>query len=166
MADSRFVYVTYIRTTPEKLWQALIEPEFTRQYWVGSWQESEWKTGASWKLMIPDGRVADSGEILEIEPQKRLVLPWRNSFKPELREEGSSRLTYELEPSGRIGQAHRHPRDRPARLEAHRSRVERMADDPCEPQESARDRRIAGSNALLAEGDVRLRLVSRFARPN
>jgi uncharacterized protein YndB with AHSA1/START domain len=50
--------------------------------------------------MIPDGRVADSGEILEIEPQKRLVLQWRNSFKPELREEGPSRMTYEIEPMG------------------------------------------------------------------
>ncbi len=100
MANSRFVYVTYIRTTPEKLWQALIEPDFTRQFWVGCWQESEWKKGASWKLMMPDGRVADSGEILEIEPQKRLVLQWRNSFKPELREEGPSRMTYEIEPMG------------------------------------------------------------------
>ena len=100
MADSRFVYVTYIRTTPEKLWQALIEPEFTRQIWAGTWQESQWKPGASWRLMIPDGRVADSGEILEIEPHKRLVLSWRNEFKPELREEGYSRMTYELEPMG------------------------------------------------------------------
>jgi uncharacterized protein YndB with AHSA1/START domain len=100
MAESRFVYVTYIRTTPEKLWQALIDPEFTRQYWVGTWQESEWKPGASWKIMIPDGRVADSGEVLEIEPNRRLVLRWRNEFT-ELREEGYSRMTYELEPQGK-----------------------------------------------------------------
>ena len=45
MADSRFVYVTYIRTTPEKLWQALIDPEFTRQYWCETWQDCEWKPG-------------------------------------------------------------------------------------------------------------------------
>jgi uncharacterized protein YndB with AHSA1/START domain len=102
MADSRFVYVTYIRTTPEKLWQALTESDFTRQFWVGCWQESEWKKGASWTLMMPDGRVADSGEILEIEPHKRLVLQWRNSFKPELREEGPSRMTYEIEPMGEM----------------------------------------------------------------
>jgi uncharacterized protein YndB with AHSA1/START domain len=101
MASSRFVYVTYIRTTPEKLWQALLDPEFTRQYWVGTSQESEWKLGASWRLMIPDGRVADAGEILEIEPPRRLVMSWRNEFKPELREEGPSRLTYELEPMGK-----------------------------------------------------------------
>lgn len=100
MANSRFACVTYIRTTPEKLWQALVEPEFTRRYWFECWQESEWKTGASWRLMIPDGRVGDNGEILEVEPQRRLVLSWRNEFKPEMREEGHSRLTYELERQG------------------------------------------------------------------
>jgi uncharacterized protein YndB with AHSA1/START domain len=100
MAETRFVYVTYIRTTPEKLWQALIDPEFTRKFWVGTWQESEWKPGASWRIMIPDGRVADSGEVLEFEPPRRLVLKWRNEFKPELRAEGHSRMTYELEQMG------------------------------------------------------------------
>ncbi len=100
MAESTFVYVTYIRTTREKLWRALIEPEFTRKYWVETWQESEWKPGAAWRIMIPDGRLADSGEILDIEPHKRLVLKWRNEFKPELRDEGFSRLTYELEQVG------------------------------------------------------------------
>ncbi len=100
MPASRFVYVTYIRTTPEKLWQALIDPEFTRRYWVATWQDCEWKAGASWKLMIPDGRVGDSGEVLEIDPPRRLVLSWRNEFKPDLREEGYSRLTYTLEPQG------------------------------------------------------------------
>ena len=100
MAKSRFVYVTYIRTTPEKLWQALIDPEFTRRYWCETWQQSEWKPGASWQNMSPDGRVADSGEILEIESHRRLVLTWRNEFMPDLRVEGYSRLTYELEKVG------------------------------------------------------------------
>jgi uncharacterized protein YndB with AHSA1/START domain len=100
MAESRFVYVTYIRTTPEKLWQALLDPEFTRQFWVGTWQECAWKVGASWKLMLPDGRVGDSGEVLEFDPPRRLVLSWRNEFKPELREEGYSRMIYTLEPQG------------------------------------------------------------------
>src|SRR5262245_42016319 len=84
MANSRFVYVTYIRTTPEKLWQALIEPEFTRRYWCDTVQESEWKPGSTWRIMIPDGRVADSGQVVEIEPHRKLVLTWRNEFKPEL----------------------------------------------------------------------------------
>ena len=99
-AKSSFVYVTYIRTTPEKLWRALTEPEFTRQYWCETTQECEWKPGASWRSMIPDGRVGDSGEVLEIEPHKRLVLSWRNEFVPEMRAEGYSRLTYLLEPQG------------------------------------------------------------------
>ena len=45
MKKDQFVYVTYIRTTPEKLWNALIEPEFTRQFWFNTTQESEWKAG-------------------------------------------------------------------------------------------------------------------------
>lgn len=100
MNHDRFVYVTYIRTTPEKLWQALFEPEFTRQYWAGTWQESDWKVGSTWKIMIPDGRVGDSGEIIEIDPPRKLVHTWRNEFVPEMREEGYSRITYELEPNG------------------------------------------------------------------
>jgi uncharacterized protein YndB with AHSA1/START domain len=100
-AGSRFVYVTYIRTTPEKLWRALIAPEFTRQFWAGTTQDCEWKVGASWKLMIPDGRVGDAGEVLEIDPPRRLVLSWQNQFT-ELRAEGHSRLTYMLEPQGEM----------------------------------------------------------------
>jgi uncharacterized protein YndB with AHSA1/START domain len=100
MNDSRFVYVTYIRTTPEKLWKALIDPEFTRQYWCETWQDCEWKPGATWRLMIPDGRVGDSGEVLEIEPERRLVLKWRNEFIPEMHAEGYSRMICELEQQG------------------------------------------------------------------
>ena len=48
--------------------------------------------------MLPDGRVGDAGEVLEVEPERRLVLSWRNEFIPEMRAEGYSRLTYELEP--------------------------------------------------------------------
>jgi uncharacterized protein YndB with AHSA1/START domain len=100
MANSRFAYVTYIRTTPEKLWIALLSPEFQRRYWCETWQECEWKVGAPWKLMLPDGRLGDSGEVLEIEPQKRFVLTWRKEFQPAVHEEGYSRMTCELEPQG------------------------------------------------------------------
>jgi uncharacterized protein YndB with AHSA1/START domain len=101
MKTEQFVYVTYIRTTPEKLWKALIEPEFTRQCWFNTTQESKWKPGASWKILTPDGSVTDSGEVLEIEPNRRLVLKWRNEFKPELKAEGYSQLTYQLEKEGK-----------------------------------------------------------------
>jgi uncharacterized protein YndB with AHSA1/START domain len=100
MAESRFVYVTYIRTTPEKLWQALLEPEFTRQYWFESSHESEWTPGAAWQLVMPNGHALNSGEVREIEPHRKLVLQWLAEFNPELRAEGPSRVTFDLEPQG------------------------------------------------------------------
>ncbi|WP_165231835.1 SRPBCC family protein [Aquisphaera insulae] len=114
MAESRFVYVTYIRTTPEKLWRALIDPEFTRKYWVETVQESDWKPGSSWKIVAPDGRVADRGEVLVIEDHRRLVISWRSELFPEAHAEGFSRLTYELEPKGeRVKLTVIHEMDRP-----------------------------------------------------
>ena len=100
MSNARFVYVTYIRATPEKVWDALTKPEFTRQYWAGTHYDTTWEKGAPWKIMIPDGRVGDAGEILEIEKPRRLVLKWRNEFMPDLRAEGYSRCTFELETVG------------------------------------------------------------------
>lgn len=100
MSSSKFVYVTYIRTTPERLWAALIEPEFTRQYWANTHQVSDWKSGADWKIMIPDGRVGDSGKVIEFDPPKRLVITWENQFVADLKAEGHSTCTYELAPAG------------------------------------------------------------------
>ena len=99
---STFVYVTFIRTTPEKLWAALTSPEFTKKYWFGMHQETAWKAGAPWQLVFPDGRVADTGEIVEIDKPKRLVLRWRNQFRPELHEEGYARCVIEIEPAGEV----------------------------------------------------------------
>ena len=100
MDKSEFVYVTYIRTTPEKLWRALIEPEFTRKFWVDTVQECDWKVGSTWKLMVPDGRVADDGQVVEIDPPRKLALTWQNHLFPEMTAEGFSRMTYELEAKG------------------------------------------------------------------
>ncbi|MGE5185123.1 MAG: SRPBCC family protein [Acidobacteriota bacterium] len=98
---SHFVYVTYIRTTPAKLWKALTDPAFVRQYWFDTTVECSWQQGAPWKLVGADGRLMDSGEILEIEPPRRMVIRWRNVWKPELEAEGASRCTIELEPVDR-----------------------------------------------------------------
>jgi uncharacterized protein YndB with AHSA1/START domain len=100
MARSTFVYVTYIRTTPEKLWSALTDREFMKQYWFGCHCESEWKAGSPWKLMYPDGRLADSGEIVEADPPRRLVIRWGNEWNPELKAEGMSTCAMEIEQSG------------------------------------------------------------------
>ncbi len=102
MEKSTFVYVTYIRSTAEKVWQALIEPEFTRQYFFGMTMETDWKVGSAWKTIGSDGEVKDSGEIVEIEPPKRLVLTWRNEFRDEMKAEGDSRMSYELEQEGEM----------------------------------------------------------------
>jgi uncharacterized protein YndB with AHSA1/START domain len=97
-AGSSFVYVTYIRTTPEQLWSALMDPDFARQYWRGAHPEAEWKVGGSWKLVFPDGRIGDAGEIVAFEPARRLGIRWRNEFMPELKAEGWSLCTMEIEP--------------------------------------------------------------------
>lgn len=97
-AGSTFVYVTFIRTTPEKLWSALTSREFTGQYWFGMHHETDWRAGSPWQLRFPDGRVADEGEIVESEPPKRLVIRWRNVFRPEAAAEGYSLCTLEIEP--------------------------------------------------------------------
>jgi uncharacterized protein YndB with AHSA1/START domain len=95
-----FVYVTFIKATPEQLWSALTAPDFTKQYWFGMHQESDWKAGSAWRLVFADGRVADTGEVVEIDRPRRLVLKWRNEFKPELKAEGYSLCTFELEAMG------------------------------------------------------------------
>jgi uncharacterized protein YndB with AHSA1/START domain len=97
MASSRFVYVTYIRTTPEKLWAALTQPEFTRKYWAGTYQVCDWTLGAAWNIYTPDGRLVDVGRVVEIEPAKRLVLEWAHVFPNELAAEGISFCTYDIE---------------------------------------------------------------------
>jgi uncharacterized protein YndB with AHSA1/START domain len=100
MARSTFVYVTYIRTTPQKLWSALTDGEFMKQYWFGNHCESQWTAGSSWKNVSAGGVVLDAGEIVEADPPRRLVIRWRNQNKPELEAEGASLCTMELEPTG------------------------------------------------------------------
>ncbi len=97
---SHFVYVTFIRTTPTKLWEALTNREFIRQYWFGVTIACGWTKGSPWTLTYPDGRTADTGEILEIDPPRRMVIRWQNEWNPELKVEGPSRCTIELEPMG------------------------------------------------------------------
>jgi uncharacterized protein YndB with AHSA1/START domain len=101
MTRSTFVYATYIRTTPEKLWSALTDDaEFMKQYWFGVHCESQWTAGSSWKMVSGDGRITDAGEIVEAEPPRRMVIRWQNELKPELKAEGPSHCTFELDPVG------------------------------------------------------------------
>jgi uncharacterized protein YndB with AHSA1/START domain len=97
MTSSEFVYVTYIHTSPEKLWSALTNEELIKKYWFGMQCECAWQAGSSWKLLFEDGRIADIGEITEIVPSKQLVLKWRNEWNPEMKAEGYTRCTFDLQ---------------------------------------------------------------------
>lgn len=121
MPRSTFVYVTYIRTTPEKLWSALTDPAFIEQYWFGMRAESRWTAGSPWKLVSGDGQVWDAGEILQAEPPRRLVIRWQHQMKPEMKAEGASLCTMELEAEGaavRLSITHTIERDASTFIEA------------------------------------------------
>jgi len=114
MNKSSFVYVVYIRATLEKVWDALLKPEFTRTYWFGVTQESAWTPGAPWKMVQSDGTISDTGEILEIEKPKHLVIRWRNEFRPELKAEGFGPCRFDLEDvDGTVRLSIRHEIDKP-----------------------------------------------------
>lgn len=99
MALSRFVYVIHIRTTPEKLWAALTDPKQIKRFWCETLWESDWRKGSPWRALIPDGRIADTGKVIETDPPRKLVISWRNEFRPELTAEGFTTCTYEITPT-------------------------------------------------------------------
>lgn len=94
MKTPELIYTTYIRTTPEKLWEAITDPEFTRQYWGGLKNISEWKKGSKWQHVDDEGTVMLVGEIAEIIPPKRLVMTWCDPGNTA----DTSRVTFEIEP--------------------------------------------------------------------
>ena len=100
MSKPSFVYVTYIATTIERLYQALTSAEFTERYMFGRRVESTWKVGAPVRYVGRDGKLSDSGEVLEADPPRRLVFTWRVEFDDALRREGYSKVTFDLEPLG------------------------------------------------------------------
>ena len=102
MSKMGFVYVIYIATSPESVWSAVTNPDVMKQSWFGMHQKAEWKAGAPWQLIFPDGRIADAGEVVAADPPRRLVIKWRNEFRPELKAEGYSRCTLEIERAGAV----------------------------------------------------------------
>jgi uncharacterized protein YndB with AHSA1/START domain len=93
---AEFVYTTYIRSTPQKVWNAITNPEFARQYW-GYGLVSDFKPGSKWEMQRGDGLVQTMGEVLESHAPSRLVLSW---VKPDNRADWSeySRVIFEIEP--------------------------------------------------------------------
>ena len=93
MKKPTLVYTTYIRSTPKKVWTAITEPEFTRQYWGDMANVSGWKKGETWEHRNPDNEVWVQGKVVETRPPNRLVLTWVDPDKLS----DQSRVTFEIE---------------------------------------------------------------------
>ena len=99
MAKPKLVYVTYISTSPEKLFNALIDPEITKLYWWRRQNVSDWKVGSPWKHRDCDNEnlVDIVGKVVEYNPPRRLVITW--AFPADAENEAKhSQVTFDIEP--------------------------------------------------------------------
>jgi uncharacterized protein YndB with AHSA1/START domain len=100
MSKPEFVYTTYIETTAEKLWHALTDGDFTERYWFGHRVASDWKVGSPYKF-DKQGAHTIEGKVLACDPPKRLIYTW-DSCSPDAARERTSRVTFDLEPRGKV----------------------------------------------------------------
>jgi uncharacterized protein YndB with AHSA1/START domain len=100
MNKPEFVYTTYIETSAEKLWQALTDGDFTERYWFGHRVASDWKVGSVYRF-AKEGAPSIEGKVLVFDPTKRLAYSW-DSCSPEAKRERTSRVTFDLEPRGKV----------------------------------------------------------------
>jgi uncharacterized protein YndB with AHSA1/START domain len=99
MSKPEFVYVSYIATTPERLWEALTGGEFTKQYWYDRRIESDWRVGSPMRFYDGDSdTVTDDGVVLESDPPRRLAYTFRPAEMPVGTRQGYSRVTFTIEP--------------------------------------------------------------------
>ena len=99
-APTEKVFEIYIRTTPERLWEAITDEEMRRKYNFGAGITSDWKPGSPYTLTHPGGGELGGGEILEVDAPLRLVQSFNALWSDEVKGEGTSRLTWEIEPVG------------------------------------------------------------------
>jgi uncharacterized protein YndB with AHSA1/START domain len=100
MSKPEFVYITYIETSAEKLWQALTDGDFTERYWFGHRVTSDWKAGSPYKF-AKSGTPSIEGKVLVSDPVRQLSYSW-DSCSPKAQRERTSRVTFDLEPRGKI----------------------------------------------------------------
>ena len=101
MRKPEFVYVTYIETTPEKLWEALTSSEFSRRYWFNTELKTDWKVGSPFALVM-DGTTTDVGEVLEFDSSRRLSYTFHHVLSEAARKERPTRVVFNLEPHGKL----------------------------------------------------------------
>lgn len=99
MSELKHVYETYIRTTADKLWDAITNPAMTRQYYYGFAVKSDWKPGTSITFPKPDGSNVIEGTVLEVDPPKRLVHTFAFPYDEYVNDK-PSRVTWEIEEMG------------------------------------------------------------------
>ena len=101
MPKPEFIYVTYIETTPEKLWHALTDGNFTERYWFGIRLRSDWKVGSSFEMVRSDGTVCDAGKVVEVDPPRRLAYTFI-SLSDKYKNEFPALATFVIEPYGKL----------------------------------------------------------------
>jgi uncharacterized protein YndB with AHSA1/START domain len=94
------VFETYIKTTPERLWEAITDPEMRAKYSFGVQTESDWTNGSSYRSSVPGVIDIAEGENVEVDPPRRLVQSFRALWSDEVKSAGTSRVTWEIEPVG------------------------------------------------------------------
>jgi uncharacterized protein YndB with AHSA1/START domain len=101
MGKPEFVYVTYIETTAEKLWEALTSSEFSKRYWFNTELKTDWKIGSPFALVM-NGTTTDVGEVLELDRPRRLSYTFRHVLDDEMRNERPTKVVFNLEPHGKL----------------------------------------------------------------
>jgi uncharacterized protein YndB with AHSA1/START domain len=96
-----FIYISYVETTPEKLWEALTNSEFTTRYWWDTQLISDWKVGSTIALVLK-GKTTDVGEIVEADRPRRLAYTFHHILNERALKERPSRVTFVLEPFGNL----------------------------------------------------------------
>jgi uncharacterized protein YndB with AHSA1/START domain len=94
------VYEIYIRTTPERLWEAITDPAIRSRYNFGARIESDFTVGSTMRQYTPHGDLLGEGENVEVDPPRRLVQTLRALWSDHVKAEGTSRVTWEIEPVG------------------------------------------------------------------
>ena len=94
------VFEIYIRTTPERLWEAIIDSDIRGKYQFGNWQRSDWSPGSHYEMGNPKAGVLGEGVNLEVDPPRRLVQTMVALWGDDVKSEGTSRITWEIEPVG------------------------------------------------------------------